>query len=159
VHSRFRMTESEMTTRILTALDDPRLTILGHPTGRLLLVREPYPVDMVAVIEKAADVGIAMELNADPHRLDLEWRHCRRAKALGVPIEIGPDAHSTIGLDVVSIGVDMARKGWLEADDILNARSAADILAFAKARRTNGRAAPMNIRRAAETDPDADIPF
>ena len=159
VHSRFRMTESEMTTRILTALDDPRLTILGHPTGRLLLVREPYPVDMVAVIEKAADVGIAMELNADPHRLDLEWRHCRRAKALGVPIEIGPDAHSTIGLDVVSIGVDMARKGWLEADDILNARSAVDILAFAKARRTNGRAAPMNIRRAAETDPDADIPF
>jgi len=163
VHSRFRMTESEMTTRILTALDDPRLTILGHPTGRLLLVREPYPVDMVAVIEKAADVGIAMELNADPHRLDLEWRHCRRAKALGVPIEIGPDAHSTIGLDVVSIGVDMARKGWLEADDILNARSAADILAFAKARRANGTAAPgaapMNIRRAAETDPDADIPF
>jgi len=163
VHSRFRMTESEMTTRILTALDDPRLTILGHPTGRLLLVREPYPVDMVAVIEKAADVGIAMELNADPHRLDLEWRHCRRAKALGVPIEIGPDAHSTIGLDVVSIGVDMARKGWLEADDILNARSAVDILAFAKARRANGTAAPgaapMNIRRAAETDPDADIPF
>ncbi len=101
VHSRFRMTESEMTTRILTALDDPRLTILGHPTGRLLLVREPYPVDMVAMIEKAADVGVAMELNADPHRLDLDWRHCRRAKALGVPIEIGPDAHSTIGLDVV----------------------------------------------------------
>jgi DNA polymerase (family X) len=163
VHSRFRMTESEMTTRILTALDDPRLTILGHPTGRLLLVREPYPVDMVAVIEKAADVGIAMELNADPHRLDLEWRHCRRAKALGVPIEIGPDAHSTIGLDVISIGVDMARKGWLEADDILNARSAADVLTFAKARRANGTAAPgaapMNIRRTAETDPDADIPF
>jgi DNA polymerase (family X) len=100
-----------------------------------------------------------MELNADPHRLDLEWRHCRRAKALGVPIEIGPDAHSTIGLDVVSIGVDMARKGWLEADDILNARSAADILAFAKARRANGTASPVNIRRAAETDPDADIPF
>jgi len=160
VHSRFRMTESEMTTRILTALDDPRLTILGHPTGRLLLVREPYPVDMVAVIEKAADTGVAMELNADPHRLDLEWRHCRRAKALGVPIEIGPDAHSTIGLDVVDIGVDMARKGWLEPDDILNARSAADVLAFAKARRTGptGTAAP-NTPGAAQPDPDADIPF
>jgi DNA polymerase (family 10) len=160
VHSRFRMSESEMTTRILTALDDPRLTILGHPTGRLLLVREPYPVDMVAVIEKAADTGVAMELNADPHRLDLEWRHCRRAKALGVPIEIGPDAHSTTGLDVVDIGVDMARKGWLEPDDILNARSAAGVIAFAKARRTGptGTAAP-NIRGAAQPDPDADIPF
>lgn len=160
VHSRFRMSEAEMTTRILTALDDPRLTILGHPTGRLLLVREPYAVDMVAVIEKAADTGVAMELNADPHRLDLEWRHCRRAKALGVPIEIGPDAHSVVGLDVMAIGVDMARKGWLEPDDILNARSAADVVAFAKARRTAsaGTATPT-IRRTTLPDTDADIPF
>jgi DNA polymerase (family 10) len=101
-----------------------------------------------------------MELNADPHRLDLEWRHCRRAKALGVPIEIGPDAHSVVGLDVMAIGVDMARKGWLEADDILNARSAADVVAFAKARRTAsaGTATP-SIRRTTQPDPDADIPF
>lgn len=161
VHSRLRMTEAQMTTRILTALDDPRLTILGHPTGRLLLVREPYPVDMIAVIEKAADTGVALELNADPHRLDLDWRHCRRAKALGVPIEIGPDAHSIAGLDVVSIGVEIARKGWLEADDILNARSATDVLAFARARRANALDVPQRRdNRAASIDnPDADIPF
>jgi DNA polymerase (family X) len=161
VHSQLRMTESEMTTRILTALDDPRLTVLGHPTGRLLLVRQPYPIDMIAVIEKAADVGAAIELNADPKRLDLEWRYCRRAKELGVPIEIGPDAHSTAGLDATAIGVEVARKGWLEADDILNARSAADVLAFAKARRAN--APDVAVRRdhgaADADDPDADIPF
>ena len=160
VHSRLRMTESEMTTRLLTALDDPRLTILGHPTGRRLLMREPYPVDMAAVIQKAAEVGAAMELNADPRRLDLEWRYCRRAKALGVPIEIGPDAHSIAGLDTVAIGVEMARKGWLEAHDILNARSATDIVAFARARRTRtiDTHAPRTTP-ASHHESDADLPF
>jgi DNA polymerase (family 10) len=161
VHSRFRMTESEMTARILSALDDPRLTILGHPTGRLLLAREPYPVDMGAVLEKAAETGVALELNADPHRLDLDWRHCKRAKELGVPIEIGPDAHSTRGLDCVDVGVGIARKGWLEAHDILNARSAADVLAFAAGRRERAYGWSSAHRREhhASTDPDSDIPF
>jgi DNA polymerase (family 10) len=163
VHSRFRMSESEMTARILTALEDPRLTILGHPTGRLLLTRDPYPMDMDAVLEKAAGSGVALELNADPKRLDLDWRYCRRAKELGIPIEIGPDAHSTRGLDCVHIGVGMARKGWLEAGDILNTRSADDVVAFATARRErayerwNGRS--EHAQRAASSAPDDDIPF
>jgi DNA polymerase (family 10) len=134
VHSRFRMTESEMTARILGALDDPRLTILGHPTGRLLLAREAYRVDMDAVIDKAAEVGAALELNADPHRLDLDWHRCDQARQRGIPIEIGPDAHSPAGLDVMDVGIGIARKAWLEPDDVLNTRTADDVLAFARRR-------------------------
>jgi DNA polymerase (family 10) len=109
VHSRFGMGGPEMTERVLRALDDPHVTILGHPTGRLLLSREPYAIDMEAVIEKASEVGAAIELNADPHRLDLDWRLCRSAKERGVLIEIGPDAHSPRGLDNMSVGVGVAR--------------------------------------------------
>lgn len=135
IHSRFSMDGDAMTKRVLAALDDPHLTILAHPTGRLLLSREPYALDVEAVLEKAAQVGAAVELNADPHRLDLDWRYCRRAKELGVTIEIGPDAHSTPGLDNVHFGVGMARKAWLEAGEILNARSANEVIAFARRRR------------------------
>ncbi|HZD85279.1 MAG TPA: DNA polymerase/3'-5' exonuclease PolX, partial [Gemmatimonadaceae bacterium] len=135
IHSRFSMDGDAMTKRVLAALDDPHLTILAHPTGRLLLSREPYAIDVEAVLEKAAQVGVAVELNADPHRLDLDWRYCRQAKELGVTIEIGPDAHSTAGLDNVHFGVGMARKAWLEAGEILNARSADDVIAFARKRR------------------------
>ena len=137
VHSRFGMNEEQMTARVLKALDDPHLTVLGHPTGRLLLTREPYAIDMHAVIDKAAESGVAIELNADPHRLDLDWRLCHEAKRKGVAIEIGPDAHSTHGLDNVAVGVGIARKGWLEKGDVLNARSAEDVLAFARARRAS----------------------
>jgi DNA polymerase (family 10) len=140
VHSRFGMSEAQMTERVCKALDDPHLTVLGHPTGRLLLTREPYAIDMHAVIDKAADVGAAIELNADPHRLDLDWRLCREAKARGVTIEIGPDAHSPHGLDNVEFGVGIARKGWLEPADVLNARSADDVLAFARRRREGAHA-------------------
>lgn len=136
VHSRFSMDERRMTQRILAALDDPHLTILGHPTGRLLLTREPYPVDMDAVLGKAAANGVAVELNADPHRLDIDWRLLQQARALGVTIEIGPDAHSVRGLEYTDLGVGMARKGWIERGDVLNARSADEVLAFARARRS-----------------------
>ena len=136
IHSRFSMEGDAMTRRVLAAMDDPHLTILAHPTGRLLLSREPYAIDIEAVLEKAADVGVAVELNADPHRLDLDWRYCRQAKELGVTIEIGPDAHSTAGLDNVHFGIGMARKAWLEAGEILNTRSADDVLAFARKRRS-----------------------
>ncbi|MEP6690701.1 MAG: DNA polymerase/3'-5' exonuclease PolX [Gemmatimonadaceae bacterium] len=136
VHSRFGMDERAMTDRVLHALDDPHLTILGHPTGRLLLTREPYRIDLEAVLRKAAERGVAVELNADPRRLDLDWRWCRTAKELGVSIEIGPDAHSIISLDYVEIGVGIARKGWLEAGDVLNTRSADEVLAHARARRS-----------------------
>jgi DNA polymerase (family X) len=134
IHSRFGLEEEAMTDRVLRALDDPHVTILGHPTGRLLLTREPYAVDMPAVMARAAERGVAVELNADPHRLDLDWTLCRRARDLGCTIEIGPDAHSTAGLDNVAIGVGIARKGWLGAADVLNARPADEVLGHPAAR-------------------------
>ncbi|HXY31025.1 MAG TPA: PHP domain-containing protein [Gemmatimonadaceae bacterium] len=135
VHSRFALDATAMTERVLRALDDPHVTILGHPTGRLLLTREPYAIDMEAVLSKAAAVGVAVELNADPHRLDLDWRLCLEAKRLGCSIEIGPDAHSTAGLDNVELGIGIARKGWLEPADVLNAMSADVVTARARRRR------------------------
>jgi DNA polymerase (family X) len=135
VHSRFNMEETAMTERVLAALADPHVTILGHPTGRLLLSRAAYAIDMHAVIERAGELGVSVELNADPHRLDLDWRLCREATAAGVLVEIGPDAHSTRGLDNVDYGIGIARKGWLAAADVLNTRGADEIRAFARARR------------------------
>jgi DNA polymerase (family X) len=135
VHTRFGMNSVQMTDRVLKAMDDPHVTIIGHPTGRLLLTREPYAIDLNAVIQRAAHLGCAIELNADPHRLDLDWRWCKTARDAGVRIELGPDAHSIAGLDHVALGVSLARKGWLRASDVLNAGSADDVLAFAKQRR------------------------
>ncbi len=135
VHSRFGLSEREMTDRICRAVANPFLTVLGHPTGRLLLQRDAYAVDIAAVIAAAADSGAAVELNADPHRLDLDWRELHAAKQRGVTIEIGPDAHSTEGLGNVEVGVGIARKGWLGPADVLNARDADGVLAFAAAKR------------------------
>jgi DNA polymerase (family 10) len=135
IHSRFGMNGPAMTERVLRALDEPFLTILAHPTGRLLLSREPYAIDVDAVIEKAADVGVAVELNADPHRLDLDWRHLITAKRRNATVALGPDAHSVNALDNVIVGVGMARKGWLEATDLLNTRDADGVIAFARKRR------------------------
>jgi DNA polymerase (family 10) len=139
VHSRFAMDGRAMTERVLRALDDPHLTVLGHPTGRLLLSRDAYPIDMDAVLEKAAERGVAVEINADPKRLDLDWRQIPKARSLGVTFEIGPDAHSTQSLDNMGFGVGIARKGGITAGDVLNARSADDVLAFARARREVAR--------------------
>ena len=136
IHSRFGMGRDAMTERVLRALDDPHVTILAHPTGRLLLSREPYDLDVDAVLEKCAAVGVAIELNADPKRLDLDWRYLQRARSLGVTVEIGPDAHSRAGLDWTDLGVTMARKGWVEAARVLNAREADGVVAFARKRRT-----------------------
>jgi len=135
VHSRFAMDERAMTERVLRALDDPHLTVLGHPTGRLLLSRDAYAIDMRAVLEKAGERGVAVEINADPHRLDLDWRHIPAARSFGVTFEIGPDAHSTGGLDNMGFGVGIARKGGIAPDEVLNARSAEEVITFAKARR------------------------
>ncbi len=135
IHSRFDMDEKTMTARVLKALDDPHTAIVGHPTGRLLLQRDPYPLDMHAVIARAAERGVAIEINADPHRLDLDWRLCIEAKAAGVPIPIGADAHSIAGLANVDLGVGIARKAGLTKDDVLNARDVEGFLAHADARR------------------------
>ena len=135
VHTRFTMSEREMTQRVLTAMDDPNLSILGHPTGRLLLSREPYAIDLDQVFRKAADKGIAVEVNADPHRQDLDWRLVRQARELGVQVSIGADAHSAGGMANVEIGLGIARKGWLEAGQVLNTRDAEGFLAHARRRR------------------------
>ena len=135
IHSRFSMDGDEMTRRVLAALDDPHLTILAHPTGRLLLTREPYALDVEAVIARATERVVAVELNADPHRLDLDWRYCRMAREAGTMVEIGPDAHSTPSLDNVHFGIGLARKAWLGAPAILNTRTVEGVTAFARARR------------------------
>jgi DNA polymerase (family 10) len=135
VHTRHGMDQAAMTARVLRAMDEPTVAILGHPTGRLLLSRDPFPLDTDAVFEKAARLGIAIEINADPQRLDLDWRLARRAAAAGVTISIGADAHSVAGMANMDLGVTVARKGWLTANQVLNTRSADEFLAFVRARR------------------------
>ncbi|MGB6032663.1 MAG: DNA polymerase/3'-5' exonuclease PolX [Bacteroidota bacterium] len=127
VHSSFKMTEADMTKRIIRALKHKRVTMLGHPTGRLLLSREPYPVDMIQVIDAASDYGKMIEINAHPMRLDIDWRLLKYAREKGVTIVINPDSHDVHGLRDVSHGVGIARKGWLEKKDVLNTRTTAEV--------------------------------
>jgi DNA polymerase (family 10) len=140
VHSRLGMNERQMTDRVLKALEDPHISVLGHPTGRLLLTREPYAIDMDAVLEAAGRLGVAVELNADPHRLDLDWRLAKLARKYGATIEIGPDAHSVDGLENMALGIGMARKAWLRPEDVINTRSAEEFVAFATRRRREAAA-------------------
>ncbi len=120
VHSHFSMPEKEMTARLIKAVQNPFATILGHPTGRLLLSREPYAVNLPAVLEAAAVSNTIVEINANPHRLDLDWREIRRARELGLKMVICPDAHSAEGMTHTRYGVQVARKGWLAPKDVLN---------------------------------------
>ena len=128
IHSNFRMSEREMTKRIIRALKNRHVTMLGHPTGRLLLARDQYPVNMTDVINAAADYGRMIEINAHPSRLDLDWRLCAYAKEKGITIAINPDAHTVEGLNDVRYGVGVARKGWLEKKNVLNARPLGGVL-------------------------------
>ncbi len=139
IHSHFQLSPAEQTQRLIRAMENPHTSILGHPTGRLLLQRDGYSPDLDAVIDRAGELGVAIELNADPHRLDLDWRWHRRAVEHGVQIPINPDAHTPAGLANIRYGVGIARKGWLTAADVLNARSLDDLLVyFATQRRRNG---------------------
>jgi DNA polymerase (family X) len=120
VHASFTQTEREMTRRIARAMENRYVTMLGHPTGRLLLSREPYQVDIGEIIKAAAATGTIIELNANPRRLDLDWRYWKVAKEQGVRCAINPDAHSTGGLQDLWFGIQAARKGWLSREDIVN---------------------------------------
>jgi len=128
VHSYFQMPIEDMTARIVKAMQHPRATMLGHATGRLLLKREGYRVDLDRVLEAVAASGKMIEINAQPMRLDLDWVYCRRAKSLGIPLVINPDAHRTGELNLFRYGVDVARRGWLEKDDVFNTKSLSDVL-------------------------------
>ena len=127
VHTLFGMPEEEMTQRIITAARHPLVTMLAHPTGRLLLRREGYRVNLDKVLEACAESGTMIEINAQPMRLDLDWKYCKRAKSLGIKLVINPDAHSTRELEFVPYGVDAARRGWLEAGDVINTRPLAEL--------------------------------
>jgi DNA polymerase (family X) len=127
VHSRFNMPQAEMTARIIKAMHNPYVTMVGHLTGRLLLAREGYALDIAAVIGEAMRLGVIIELNANPHRLDLDWRHLRAAHAQGLLTSINPDAHSPEGLRDVIYGVGIARKGGLTSEQVLNTRGLQDL--------------------------------
>ena len=129
VHSAFAQDEAVMTARIIRALEHPRVTMLGHLTGRLLLRREPYRVNAGKVIDAAIAHGVIIELNASPMRLDMDWRHWRKAAERGLICSINPDAHDTAGLAYVRAGINAARKGWLTPAHILNTRPLAEVAA------------------------------
>lgn len=137
VHSKLNMTEAEATERILRAIRNPYVTILGHLTGRLLLEREGYPLNHRAVIDAAAELGVCIEINANPRRLDLDWRFCKYALEKGVMLAVNPDAHRVSGFGDMEYGLGAARKGWLAKENVLNTRPAEEVLAFARKRRAN----------------------
>jgi DNA polymerase (family 10) len=124
------MDRESMTRRILKAMDHPAATMLGHPSGRLLLSRDPYEADMEQILAKAAERGTVLEINANPHRLDLDWRWIKRAKEIGVKLMINPDAHSIETISHTQYGLAIARKGWCEKEDILNCLGTEDMTAF-----------------------------
>jgi len=130
VHSHFKQESAEMTQRLLRALENPNVSLLGHPTGRILLRRDGYSFDMEAVLQAAAKYGVAMELNSFPDRLDLCDRHLRMAHEHGVKIVINTDAHHSSHLEKIRYGILQARRAWLTAADVLNTLP---VEAFAKA--------------------------
>ncbi|MGB0743852.1 MAG: DNA polymerase/3'-5' exonuclease PolX [Opitutales bacterium] len=124
VHSSFTQSEEEMTARVIRAIEQPGTTMIGHPTGRLLLGREPYKIDLQKVIDAAIANRVIIEINANPRRLDMDWRLWRRAADKGLMCAINPDAHRTEGLLHFEAGVNVARKGGLGPEQILNCRDA-----------------------------------
>ena len=135
IHSAFNLSEAEMTARVIRAIENPFVTILAHPTGRLLLKREPYQIDIPAVLDAAARTGTWIELNAAPKRLDLDWRWWPLAKQKGVKCAINPDAHRTERLEDLWFGIGIARKGWLTKDNVINCLPLGNIERALKAKR------------------------
>lgn len=140
IHSPLGMNEKAMTERVVRAIRHPRCTMLGHPTGRLLLQREGFPIDLETVLKEAVRHGVMIEINAHPMRLDLDWIFCKRAKALGVTLVINPDAHAVSGFGDLRYGIAVARRGWLEAKNVFNTRKPADVAKALEARRKRASA-------------------
>jgi DNA polymerase (family 10) len=134
VHTRFEQSREEMTDRVLRAIENPYVRILGHPTGRLLLRREPFALDLAVVLKRAAELGVAMEHNAAPERLDLNDRDLRLAKELGCRIVMSSDSHDSRNLGKMGYGVKQLRRAWLSDEDVLNTREAEGFLAGLRAR-------------------------
>jgi len=128
VHSHFAQPVDEMTARMLKAMENPQVRILGHPTGRKILSREAYALDIERVLVRAAELGVAVEHNASPARADLSDLHLRRAKELGCRIVVNTDAHSTEELDLMRYGITQLRRAWLTTDDVLNTTATAEEL-------------------------------
>jgi DNA polymerase (family 10) len=120
IHYRFELSEKKQTERVIRAMDNPYFNILGHPTGRLLDRRRPYELNLEQVMKAAKERGCFMEINAQPERMDLNDLHCLAAKAHGVKLVISTDAHSDFDLNYMRYGVAQARRGWLEAPDVIN---------------------------------------
>jgi DNA polymerase (family 10) len=130
VHTRFKQGKREMTRRLCAALAHPRVHVLGHPTGRLIGERDPYELDLDAVLRAAKQHGKAVEINGYPDRLDLCDVHARRARDLGVPLAIGTDTHMLDHLGYMELGVATARRGWVEASDVINTWPAEKLFAW-----------------------------
>jgi DNA polymerase (family X) len=135
IHSQFNLPPQEQIQRMLRAISNPYVDIIGHPTGRVLLERDGYTLDLEAVIDAAAAHGVCIEINADPSRLDLDWRYLHRARDKGIKIPIDPDAHTIASLDKMRFGIGIARKGWLRASDVLNTMTTSELLDFFRERR------------------------
>lgn len=129
IHSRFNLSRSKQTERVLRAFDNPHAHVFCHPTGRLINERNPYDIDLERIMRSAQERGCYPEVNAQPDRLDLNAHFCRMAKEMGLKVVISTDAHKISDLDYMRFGIDQARRGWLEAADILNTRSWQDIKA------------------------------
>jgi DNA polymerase (family 10) len=139
VHSLMDMDRIAMTDRVITAIQHPQVDILAHPTGRLLVRREPFQIEMEEVLQAAGNLDVAVEINANPHRLDLNDVHARRAKELGVKVCISTDAHSVQRLDHMSYGVDQARRAWLKRGDVLNTMTLKQIRKWINRREVRGK--------------------
>ncbi len=135
VHSTFAQDEATMTARIIRAIEHPRVTMLGHLTGRLLLRREGYRVDTKKIIDAAIANKVIIEINASPWRMEMDWRFWRKAAERGLITSINPDAHETGDLEYVRCGVNAARKGWLTKESVLNTRPLAEVEKYLAAKR------------------------
>jgi DNA polymerase (family 10) len=127
VHYNRNLSKKDMTERIIRAMDNPHFNIFAHPTGRLINERDPYEIDLERIMKEAKERGCFLEINSHPDRLDLCDRHCKMAKDMGLKLAVSTDAHSVADLDFIRYGMDQARRGWLETDDVINTRSLKDL--------------------------------